>query len=178
MDAAPPATEPQLLQQALLELEVQRFLYAEAQLLDERRFDEWLALMAFDIVYRAPVRVTREGAEDIARPDELHHFDDDYGQLELRVQGLQVRSAWAEIPPSRTRRLITNVRVEPLEGDDVRAHSNFLLFRARSETVEHRFVGQRNDVLRRVGPDDWRIVERTIVLDTVAFETDNISVLF
>lgn len=172
------AEEPETLQRALLELEVQRFLFAEAQLLDERRFDEWLALMAFDIVYRAPVRVTREGGEDIAGPGELHHFDDDYGQLELRVQALQVRSAWAEIPPSRTRRLITNVRVEPLEGSDVRAHSNFLLHRSRAETVEHRFVGQRRDVLRRLAPDDWRIVERTIVFDTVAFETDNISVLF
>jgi 3-phenylpropionate/cinnamic acid dioxygenase small subunit len=118
----------------LLEREVERFLYREARLLDERRYDDWLALMSFDILYRAPVRIAREGKDDVVGIDELHHFDDDYGQLELRVQGLQVRSAWAEIPPSRTRRLVTNVSVEPLEDEDLRARRSSIASSASAPT--------------------------------------------
>ncbi|HEX4107346.1 MAG TPA: aromatic-ring-hydroxylating dioxygenase subunit beta [Solirubrobacteraceae bacterium] len=161
-----------------LQYEVEQFLYHEAQLLDERRYDDWLALFSMAIEYTAPVRITREGADDVVGRDGLHLFDDDYGQLELRVAGVQVKSAWAEIPPSRTRRIISNVRVEPLEGDDVHAHSNFVVYRSRLESIEHWFVGSRTDVLRRLGDERWQIRKREIVFDNVAFHTDNISILF
>ena len=41
--------------------EIQEFLYREALALDERRFRDWLDLLADDITYEVPVRVTREG---------------------------------------------------------------------------------------------------------------------
>jgi chlorobenzene dioxygenase small subunit/biphenyl 2,3-dioxygenase beta subunit len=124
------------------------------------------------------VRITREGADDVADADGLHFFDDDYGQLELRVQGVQVKSAWAEIPPSRTRRIISNIRVEPIAGQDVRACSNFIVYRSRLESIEHLFVGSRTDVLRRLSDGRWQVRKRDIVFDNVAFHTDNISILF
>jgi 3-phenylpropionate/cinnamic acid dioxygenase small subunit len=104
-------------------------------------------------------------------------FDDDYGQLELRVQGVQVKSAWAEIPPSRSRRTISCIQVEPLEDDDLRVRSNFVVYRTRAESIEHWFVGSRIDVLRRRGAA-FQIIRRDILFDTVAFATDNISLLF
>ena len=158
---------------------VQQFLFREAAMLDDRRFDEWLALFSVDATYRAPVRVTREEAGDDGT-GELCFFDDGFGELELRVQGLQVRSAWAEIPPSRTRRMISNVLVEPVAsgGDDLLARSNFLVYRSRLETVEHFFAGSRRDVLRPLGDGEFQIRSREIVFDTVAFQTDNISLMF
>lgn len=39
---------------------VERFLYDEAELLDARRFEEWLALFAEDATYEVPLRITRE----------------------------------------------------------------------------------------------------------------------
>ncbi|WP_354698590.1 Benzene 1,2-dioxygenase subunit beta [Paraconexibacter sp. AEG42_29] len=162
----------------LLAHRVEQFLYAEAELLDERRFDEWFALFTLDCAYRAPVRVTREGADDVVGEGGLCMFDDDYGSLELRVQGLQVRSAWAEIPPSRARRLITNVRARPLDGGDIEAKSNFLVYRSRLETVEHLFTGTRVDRLKPVAEGAFQIRRRDILFDNVAFQTDNISLMF
>ena len=174
------APSPAVIADLALHHEVRGFLHYEARLLDERRFNEWIALFSMDVAYRAPVRVTREGKDDVSSEGELCLFDDDYGQLELRIQGLQVRSAWAEIPPSRSRRLITNIEVERLDGDsEVQARSNFLVYRSRLETVEHLFVGTRTDVLHRVaGEPGWEVLRRDILFDTVAFKTDNISLMF
>ncbi len=175
-DLAPVPTD--LAARMQLQWEVQQFLFEEARMLDERRFDEWMALFSVDVTYRAPVRVTREETAD-AGVGELCIFDDGYGELELRVQGLQVRSAWAEIPPSRTRRMIANVTAEPIEGgQDVLARSNFLVYRSRLETVEHFFSGCRQDVLRHEGDGRFQIRAREILFDNVGFKTDNISLMF
>lgn len=161
-----------------LSLEVAQFYYHEARLLDERRFDEWLELFTSESTYWAPTRVTREGDPDQMQRGELALFDDDYGTLELRVASLSAKSAWAEIPPSRTRRLITNVTAteSDVEGQ-VAATSNFVVFRSRLDAVDHTFYGAREDVLSRKGAS-WRILERTILLDHNVYITDNISVLF
>lgn len=166
-----------LVEHMTLTFEVERFLYHEAQLLDELRFDEWMALMDFDVTYRAPVRITREGSDDVAGDNEMHFFDDEYGELELRLAAAQVGSAWAEIPPSRTRRFITNIRATPFEDGSIRAESNFLLYRSRDESVEHYFAGTRVDRLLRF-EDSFKIRERLILFDRVAFHTDNISQMF
>lgn len=160
-----------------LQYEVEQFLYREAEILDERRYDDWLALFSIDVVYRAPTRTTREGGDDVAAEGELSIWNDDYGTLELRTKGLQVRTAWAEIPPSRTRRLVTNVRVEPLGDDRFEVRSNFVLHRCRLESVEHTFIGARHDVLERVD-DSFLICKRDTLFDNVAFHTDNISIPF
>lgn len=175
-----PAGAVTVAERMALQWEVERFLFEEARMLDERRFDEWLALFSVDATYRAPVRVTREEAGD-AGVGELCFFDDGYGELELRVQGLQVRSAWAEIPPSRSRRVIANVLVEPAPGGrdgDVLARSNFIVHRSRLDTVEHTFTGGRVDVLRPLGEGRFQIRSRDILFDSVAFQTDNISLMF
>lgn len=171
--ATPTETEAAM----VLHWQVEQFLYREAMLLDARRFDEWLGLFSVDTTYRAPVRVTREDTGDAGVGD-LCFFDDGYGELELRVQGLQVRSAWAEIPPSRSRRTISNVIVEPREDGDLLVHSNFLVYRSRLETVEHFFSGRREDVLRPRGEGDFQIRERLILFDNVAFQSDNLSLMF
>lgn len=166
------------LDRVLLQWSVEQFYFHEASLLDERRYNDWIALFSKDVRYWAPVRMTREGASDAAAEGELGLFEDDYGTLELRVEGLQVKSAWAEIPPSRSRRMISNVQVTPIDGRYLSATSNFFIFRSRLESVEHLFVGRRHDRLERLGEDEWRICERTILLDHSSFMTDNISLLF
>lgn len=160
-----------------LQYEVEQFLYREAGLLDERRYKEWLELFSIDLQYRAPVRTTREGGDDIAAEGELSLWNDDFGTLELRTEGLQVRTAWAEIPPSRTRRIVTNVQAEPREDGRIDVRSNFLLHRCRLESVEHTFIGARHDVFERV-EDSFLICRRDTLFDNVAFHTDNISTPF
>jgi 3-phenylpropionate/cinnamic acid dioxygenase small subunit len=178
-DVADTLTLPDVAARMHLQWQVEQFLFEEARMLDERRFNEWLGLFSVDATYRAPVRVTREEVGDAGVGD-LCFFDDGYGELELRVQGLQVRSAWAEIPPSRSRRMISNVLVEPAPdgSDDVLVRSNFFVHRSRLETVEHFFSGCRRDVLRPQGDGRFQIRAREILFDNVGFKTDNISLMF
>ena len=167
------------LDRMLLTWSVGEFYFDEATILDERRFDEWLALWNPETAqYWAPVRRTRTGHEDFTAPGELGLFEDDYMTLALRVAAMQAPSAWAESPPSRTRRLISNVQAVRNEDGTVAATSNFLVYRSRLESVEHLFVGRRTDLLEGSQHTGWRIRERTVLLDHSSFRTDNISILF
>src|SRR5271163_1854869 len=85
-----------------LQWEIEQFLYHEAILLDARRFDEWLELLADDIHYWMPLRFNRDRrdeASEISAPDELSLFDDDKPFLEARIRRLKTGKAWAEDPP-------------------------------------------------------------------------------
>src|SRR3546814_15657656 len=74
-------------------------LYDEAAALDERRFDDWVAMLHEELVYTAPIRLTRTGPNrdrDVVRT--MKHFDDDYASILMRTGRLS-KSAWAEDPP-------------------------------------------------------------------------------
>jgi biphenyl 2,3-dioxygenase beta subunit len=151
-------------------------------LLDERRFEEWLDLFTDDVVYWMPERVNPPVkstlADTISKPGELALFEETKQTLSTRVARLRTGMAWAEEPPSRTRHLITNMEVEPGEGEgEVKVHSNFVLYRTQLEHDEDIFVGCRDDVLRRVD-SGWKIARRTILLDQAVLSAKNLSVFF
>ena len=105
-------------------------------------------------------------------------FEETWEHLHQRVRRLATGSAWAEEPPSRTRRLVTNVRVEPAADDRVRASSNLLLYRTRHDADVQIFVASRVDELRPHAEYRWQIVARTIVLDATTVPGHNLSVFF
>ncbi|MFZ0040239.1 MAG: 3-phenylpropionate/cinnamic acid dioxygenase subunit beta [Solirubrobacteraceae bacterium] len=157
-------------------MEVYHLLVAEAEMLDERRFDDWLALFTDDIEYIAPARVTRKNpASDVVEENLL--FDENLASLTLRVRRLGTDVAWAEDPPSLTRRLVTNIRVAAGAGDDdLTVKSNLLLFRSRGDRGRHDLVcGQREDVLRRVD-GTLRIARRRALLDQASLGTKNLAI--
>jgi PAH dioxygenase small subunit len=157
-------------------LEVQDFYSAEAELLDERRWEEWVDLFAPEAEYTAPIRVTRKSpAPDII--DELGHFDDTKTSLGLRAKRLRTEVAWSEDPPSHTRRLITNIRVRPGSGADTLAvRTNFLLYRSRGDMgAFDLIVGERQDLLRREA-GRWLIAKRRILIDQSSMSTKNLGV--
>jgi 3-phenylpropionate/cinnamic acid dioxygenase small subunit len=157
-------------------LAVQDLLTWEAEQLDDRNYEAWLALFTEDVRYTAPIKVTRKSpANDVV--DAIGHFDDTIHSLRLRVRRLRTDVAWAEDPPSHTRRLVTNVRVRPGEHDDELAvRSNLLLFRSRGDLGAYDLiVGERHDLLRRVD-GDWRIARRRAVLDQSSLGTKNLGV--
>lgn len=167
-----------------LQYELEQFLYAEAALLDEHRFEAWLGLFTPDARYRVPVRtnhVTREPRpEALESQDMPGHFDDDLRGLTLRVARLTSGLAWSEYPLSRTRRLVSNVLVRALAAPgEVEVRSSFLLYRTRQEHVVDLFAGLRQDVLRRADATGaWRIAHRTVLLDQTVILASNLSVLF
>ena len=161
-----------------LRLDVEAFLYHEAELLDDRRFYEWIDLFTDDARYRMPVRDNR-----LAKPEPIEaelstdncYFDDSKADLKTRVDRLFTGLAWAEAPPSRTRHLISNVRVREESEEGIEAASNFLLYRTRMERDRDILVGQREDLLVR-HEGSFRIARRTILLDQAVLDAKNISV--
>lgn len=148
-----------------LQQEIEQFLYKEAALFDERRFDEWLELLADDVLYWVPVRETREQwGEDVRRQQEMAYMEEDKRSLELRVKRLGTGLARAEEPPSRTRHLVTNVRIVAERGAEVEVHSYVLVFQSRYASYENFYIGKREDLLRKVN-GVWKIARRKVILD-------------
>jgi 3-phenylpropionate/cinnamic acid dioxygenase small subunit len=163
-----------------LRRQVEDFLYLEAELLDDRKLREWLDLFADDARYWMPIRHNtlerpQEIAEELSKPGDGYYFDDNKESLRLRVERVYSKSAWAELPPSRTRHLITNVRIKKDNGTEVEVYSNFLVYRTRMESDKDVFVGARQDTLRRANVG-FKIARRTIILDQAVLDAKNISV--
>jgi 3-phenylpropionate/cinnamic acid dioxygenase small subunit len=173
--------------------EIEQFLYREARLLDERRFEAWLALFTDDVRYWMPVRSTRYPRrskaiaildshryeeEELAKESDLAIFDESKETLGRRVARLDTGMAWAEDPPSRTRHTVSNVEVEAGETEaELRVYSNFIVYRNRGETEQDFYVGARRDTLRIVD-GTWKIARRTIILDQNVLLAKNVSIFF
>jgi 3-phenylpropionate/cinnamic acid dioxygenase small subunit len=104
---------------------------------------------------------------------------EDHASLEVRVDRLDSEYAWAEDPPSRMRRLVTNVRLGEVTDDAVEVRSNFLYFRgARYDAPGHDLlVGERQDVLRRAA-DGMKLMRRLVLLDHTTLGTPNLAFFF
>jgi 3-phenylpropionate/cinnamic acid dioxygenase small subunit len=159
-----------------LEREIGAFFYREAELLDSNRLEEWLGILTEDVTYEMPVRVTREGGNAQVY-SEMSHFSEDRHSLELRVKRLGTEFGWAENPPSRTRRFISNIRVEETQdANEVKAQSYFLLYRSRGNSTEVDLIsGERRDLLRKVD-GNWRLAGRLIIVDQTVLGTRNLAV--
>lgn len=161
---------------AELQHEVEQFLYHEAHLLDTGRLREWLDLIDPDIIYQVRTRPTVEAHNDL-EPEALA-FDDDHQSLTWRVKRAETGMAWAEEPASRTRYLITNVRITGhRENDDLVVDCNFLRYRNRLENTEHFLIGSRRDTLRPT-PDSYLLTHRLVTLDQNVISSNNLSMLF
>lgn len=180
--ASPALAPPRLMVDRDLHYEIEQFLYLEADLLDERRFDEWLGLFADDLRYVMPNRslqVERDRRGYNWGKEGFAFFDDTLASMRIRVRRLQTGAAWAEEPPSRTRRLLSCVRLFALPGDQVECRVNFCVYRSRRERDEDIFVGSRRDRLGRSGDGQgWLIHEREIRLEQTVLTHHNLSIFF
>ena len=174
------------LTRVLLKQEIEEFLYREAELLDERRYEEWLDLFTEDAHYFMPMRrnvprdelereFTREGID-------VNWFDEGKDTLGRRVKQILTGVHWAEEPPSRICHMISNVQLLHASPagpapTEVSVKSRFLIYRNRVETETDFLVGKREDLLRRVD-GHWRIARRKIVLDQSVLLAKNLTVFF
>jgi len=165
----------------LLRHEVEEFLYREAELLDERRYEDWLELLTDDIRYFMPMRrnvphdetareFTREGAD-------VSWFDEGKDTLARRVQQILTGIHWAEEPPSRICHMISNVQILRASATEVAVKSRFLVYRNRVETETDVLVGKREDLLRRVN-GGFKIARRKVVLDQSILLAKNLTFFF
>jgi 3-phenylpropionate/cinnamic acid dioxygenase small subunit len=145
-------------------LEIQRFLFRETALLDQRDYGGWLALTAQDIRYRVTARVARDAA---VNPVDYAIIDEDRVGLTSRIDQISnPKLTRAENPPSMTRRVVSNI--EAYDGESAEhffVKSYLLAFRSRPSFPEGGFyVAERRDVLRKTA-GGWRLAKRDVHLD-------------
>ena len=121
---------------------------------------ELLALLTEDSSYPVPSNDAPSG--DPA--DTLFLIADDIQRIRGRVARLKDPHAHAEHPHSRTRRLVTNVRVSE-RGDELDVLAHFAVYRTRRGGQESVYVGRYRYVLRRVA-GALRIALREAILDS------------
>ena len=144
---------------AVTRQQVEDFLFQEAALLDEWRLDEWLGLFEKDATYEVPT--TDRPNEDPNRSQ--YYVWDDYELLTARVKRLKSRHAHAENPHSRTRRLVTNVRLGDGSESSLQVRAAFLIYKIRDGNVDQ-FVGRYEHVLAANG-EGLKFRKRRAVLE-------------
>src|SRR3954454_23050982 len=99
----------------LLTQEIAEFLYREADLLDERRYEDWLDLLAEDIRYWMPMRRNVKFGQDerefTRAGQDINWFDEGKDTLTRRVKQIMSGIHWAEEPVSRVTHMIANVQL-------------------------------------------------------------------
>ncbi len=174
------------IERLLLQQEISDFLYYEAELLDERRYREWLDLLADDIRYWMPMRRNVKVGEDqrefTRAGSDINWFDEGKDTLIKRVKQIETGIHWAEEPRSRLSHLVANVQVRdaaasPSAPHEVSVTSRFLIYRNRVETETDILVGRREDSLRRNGAG-WLLARRKIILDQNVLLSKNLTFFF
>ena len=140
--------------------EVEDFLYHEAALLDEWKLKEWEALLTEDAVYYVPPNDQPDGDHR----NTLFLVADDRERIRQRIIRVLDPNCHAEHPKSRTRRMISNVRIVAVDGDLVTVAANFVCYRFRRYERIREYVGAYRYVLRRAG-QSFRIKERRVFID-------------
>ncbi|PHR62106.1 MAG: aromatic-ring-hydroxylating dioxygenase subunit beta [Robiginitomaculum sp.] len=154
-------------------------LYEEALMLDNMLVLEWSYFVTKDISYTVPLRATRlleESDKSIVRS--MMHMDEDYNSLMMRVGRLtRTKSAFAEDPPSRTRRLITNILVDSTNKPDEFAVTSYgILTRNRYEEHNTQVVSfVRHDILREID-GELKLAKREIIVDFAVLGTQNLAI--
>lgn len=160
-----------------LQYEIEQWLYREAELLDALKFEEWYNLLTDDIVYEMPQRLNQEGNRGPLTSMDTFYFTEDKVTLKLRVDRLLSEFAWAEMPPSRTRRQVTNVRIkEVINENELLVYSNLLIYRNRNqEPTADLISGERQDVFKKIS-GEWKLRKRLFLLDQTVLGTRNLAI--
>jgi len=140
--------------------DVQDFLFHEAALLDEWRLKEWEALLTDDACYFVPPNDQPDGDHR----NTLFTIADDRERIHQRIIRILDPNCHAESPPSRTRRLISNIRILVREGDEITVAANFICYRFRRHERIREYVGSYRYRLKCMR-DSFLIRERRVFID-------------
>ncbi|WP_024889971.1 benzoate 1,2-dioxygenase small subunit [Luteimonas huabeiensis] len=141
---------------------IERFLYREARLLDDREWDEWLTLYAPGVEYWMPAwddddRLTEDPHSQIS----LIYYPNRDG-LEDRVFRIKTERSGASTPEPRTSHTVSNVELIEARETAVDVRYNWVTHCHRYKVTDV-FFGTTFVTLDRAG-DDWLISRKKIVL--------------
>lgn len=140
--------------------EVEQFIYREARLQDERRYDDWESLWTDDAIYWVPAN----GA-DIDPTRQMSILFDNRSRIATRIKQLHTGKRHSQTPPSDLRRLVSNVELvdpHPELPDDIAVGANFLVVESRERGTTF-WAGRSEYVLRRVD-GELRMARKKVVL--------------
>lgn len=140
--------------------EVEDLLFEEAALLDNWQLKEWLAMYSEDAEYEVPSTSLPKNADPTKS---LFYIADDYERLEQRVIRLGKRTMWSEYPRSKTRHLVSNVRILDQDDAQVKAEAAFAVYRTKWGNTDI-FIGSYEYTLKRTG-DGLKIRKKRCHLD-------------
>ena len=165
---------------AVARAEIEDFLFHEARLLDERRFEAWLELFAPDGLYWLPLD---PDADPTHEPSIL--YDDAQGRA-YRVHQLLHQPHYSQMPASRTVHFVTNVQLDGEEPDGtltIRCNLSVTELRSGSSRADQYGLGRQRDVvgrclyrLRRTG-GGWSIALKKVVLIDCDLPVENLTFL-
>ncbi len=170
-----------------LKADMEDFLYCEADLLDNRCFRDWLALLTEDISYFMPIRRNvkfgqHEARENTKSGEGISWFDEDKWTLTKRVDQILTGVHYAEEPLSRISHMVTNVQITDVRPNlerpkEVDVTSRILVYQNRVEYETYTLVGRRNDTLRMTD-DGWKVSRREIILEQNILLAKNLTMFF
>ena len=148
--------------------DVEQFLFREARLADEHRYEEWEDLWTDDAIYWVPAN-----GENIDPELEMSIIYDNRSRIGLRVRQLLSGKRYTQDPRSSLRRIIGNIELLGRDGDDIRIGANAIVFESsqRGETI----WGSRNEYTLRRSGDGFRLARKIFLNDTAATEIYTMS---
>ena len=112
---------------------VEQFLYLQAEVLDDRRWQDWLSLFTKDGTYWMPADPAHDDPDGVPSI-----FYEDMYLMQTRVRRLEHPRAWSQQPKNRTSHVVSNVIVE---RDD--ASAGVIEARSKFHVVEYRLDDMR-----------------------------------
>lgn len=150
------------------------FVYKEARLADESRYDEWEALWTDDAIYWIPA--TASGDADPAH--QLSHLYDNRARLTTRVKMLKSGLRYSQLPASSMRRLVSNIEVEKTESGEFVIGANFILIELAIQANHelHVWAGRTIHKLRWVD-DELKMFLKKVMLVNAEEPLPNLTFL-
>lgn len=137
--------------------EIGQFLYREARLQDTHAYDEWEALWTDDAIYWVPANGDHTDPET-----QMSIIYDNRSRIGLRIRQFHTGKRHTQQPRSRLGRVLSNIEILGVDGNDVRVAANAIVFESnpRGEMI----WGTRNEYLLRRLPDGLRMARKKVVL--------------
>ena len=139
--------------------QVEQFLFREAQLADEHRYDEWESLWTDDGVYWVPLAADTDPSRDISM------IYDNRARIRLRVKQLQTGERHAQLPPSRLSRVVSNVMIQEEAGGDLVVRSTFVLVESRPDRLTT-WAGSATHRLRPTGDSFLMSLKKVLLVNS------------
>ena len=137
--------------------EVTQWVYREARLQDEHRYDEWEALWTDDGIYWVPANGDGGDPEQ-----EMSIIYDNRSRIALRIRQFHTGKRYSQTPPSRLRRVVSNIEILSGDAQQLTVGSNALIFEShvRGDTL----WAARNEYRLRRDGDALKMAFKKVVL--------------